>query len=253
MIIADTHVHFYDGYDAATFFTSAVGNLNRLAGPAADKVLFLAERADCDFFSSLRKGKFGKAGLSVKETASPLCLRVDIEGGPVWVVAGRQVATLERLEVLCLCTANTIADGLPVAEVLDAAVASGAVPVLTWALGKWTGRRRAIVAGLIEVRSPEEFLIGDTTMRPRFLPEPSLFGTARRRGFQIVAGTDPLPVSGEEKMAGRYAVAADVDFKTDDPESSLRSFLRDRAVERRLLGNRCCPAQVLKRWFRARS
>jgi hypothetical protein len=35
---------------------------------------------------------------------------------------------------------------------------------------------------------------------------------AKQKGFKVIAGSDPLPIPGEEQLAGSYAIVADVDF-----------------------------------------
>jgi hypothetical protein len=108
------------------------------------------------------------------------------------------------------------------------------------------GRRR-IVEGLLEGTSPKDLLIGDSSLRPAGWPEPGLMRAARRAGFRIVAGSDPLPFAGEERMLGRYGVAGDGAFDPRCPAASLRRWLNDPASAFRRVGTRSPLAQVLRR------
>lgn len=48
---------------------------------------------------------------------------------------------------------------------------------------------------------------------------------ARERGMRVVAGTDPLPIVGEERVIGTYGIVGESDFNWRDPIGSIRSML----------------------------
>ena len=100
-ITADTHVHLYDCYDFDAFFRNAFSNLGK-HGDGSTKALFLAERNDCSFFSLLKeKGEAGK--FKIENDDSDDCIKIlDELGGELYLFAGRQVVTKERLEILSL-------------------------------------------------------------------------------------------------------------------------------------------------------
>ncbi|MCW5201054.1 hypothetical protein VU07_04570, partial [Desulfobulbus sp. F4] len=74
--------------------------------------------------------------------------------------------------------------------------------------------------------TPQDFLLGDVSLRPVGWPLPLLMRKAQRLGYKIISGSDPLPFSGEEAQFGRYAsriVSAEAALSLDD---ALRSLLR---------------------------
>jgi hypothetical protein len=67
---------------------------------------------------------------------------------------------------------------------------------------------------------------------------------ARKRGFSVIAGSDPLPVPGEEKYAGTFATVFEGDFDAAKPVSAMRALLKVRGI---IAGRRCGPLEVLQR------
>ena len=81
-------------------------------------------------------------------------------GQTLYVIAGRQIITRERLEVLALCTAKEFADGEEVETVLDKVRRAGGLPVLPWGAGKWWGTRGRIVTELLRKGQGESLRCG---------------------------------------------------------------------------------------------
>jgi hypothetical protein len=176
------------------------------------------------------------------------CLALGGENGlRLLLFAGRQIVTAERLEILLLTVDLPIADGLPVSEVVERAIGSGGVPVLAWAPGKWFFKRGGIVAGLLRRFAAGELLLGDTTLRPTLWGEPRLMRSARRRGFGILAGSDPLPFPGEEVILGRYATVMDGDFDVDRPLAGVRRMLSSSGGLGASVGSRGGVVETLRR------
>jgi hypothetical protein len=75
---------------------------------------------------------------------------------------------------------------------------------------------------------------------------------ARRAGFRVVAGSDPLPFPGEESLIGRYGVLCAGEFDEARPVAGAKRLLTDPAVPLRRAGRRCGPARVLLRLWRNR-
>jgi len=228
-VIADTHVHIYPFHDREALIDGAFRRLAALVPAAETRAICLTERHDCHAFRDL-PGDRAEANA--------------VKWGEGWIFAGRQIVTRERLEVLALTIDAHIADGQPIADVLLRIREAGGVPVLSWAPGKWFFNRGDVMKKLIENSSPGDFLLGDTSLRPTIWPEPCLMGTARKRGFSIVAGSDPLPVPGEERYAGTYATILQGSFDAAKPVSSMRSLLKERG---NFVGSRCGPVEVLLR------
>lgn len=252
-IVADAHVHFYSVFDVGRAVSALSGNLAALAAPGATRVGLLADAGEPVGFARLADKAPQSVGASLDVTAGPEdgSLRVTgADGDTLYLIAGRQLVTDERLEVLGLAMRGTVPAGLSAAETIRAVREGGGVPVLTWAPGKWSGRRGRVVRALLERSEPAELLLGDPLMRAWGLPEPRVFGAARLRGFRVVAGSDPLPLRREERWLGRYATALDGAFDPARPVSSVRTLLLDPGVPLRPVGRRCSVLTMLLRTFR---
>jgi len=260
LFLADTHVHLYGCYDLDRAFSSAFANLGRakaaLGFGASQPVvlaLFLTERHDCRAFEQLRSGAGRLALHDIEPSADELALTVRRASGEwLHLVAGRQIVTRERLEVLALAAAPTVPDGRDILDTIGRVREDGGVPVLAWGLGKWLGRRGRIVESVLRAVAPNELLVGDTSMRPRGCPTPRLMDEAAQRGFTIVGGTDPLPFRGQEAVIGRYGVSADAEVDSNAPVSGLRTLFNGGGGRLSLAGRRDSVAAVATRLVRHR-
>ena len=256
-IVADTHVHVYPCYRMEEVFRSAWTNLDRLAGDSSDKacLLFLTERVGNRFFRDLVDGKAPKAeGWHAKPLGdeNAVCVKRSADEARLCVLNGRQIVTRERLEVLVLTGDPRVPDGQSVRQVIEEALSEGAVPVLPWAPGKWLFERGRVVAEILRTYQPGQLLIGDTTLRPAGLVEPKLMREARERGFKVVAGTDPLPFAGEERMIGRYGVAWDGDLGEYSLVRDIRRMLLDPQCFMQTVGRRDGVLNVFRRLMKNR-
>lgn len=248
-VVADTHLHLYPCYDLARAMSCLGTNLKELAGRDAVGLGFLAERHDCNSFSCLvsREMKTEGAAPNIRPDTGGEALVVEEEnGGRLYLFPGRQIVTAERIEILALATSVGFPDGLPAVEAIERTLGEGGVPVLAWAPGKWFFGRRKVVAKLLERFEPAALLIGDSSLRPTVWPEPLLMRHARHLGFQVVAGSDPLPFPGEEAMMGAYATALEGEFDPSRPLASARELLRG-GRNPVPVGRRGGPIQVIRR------
>lgn len=226
LLTADGHVHLYPCYDAKTALDSLRRNLARTAGTAAVQLAFLAERSDCHFFRELagRGPAMLRAPVQVDKLDNALLLRE--EGYPdLYIFAGRQVISAERVELLALTTDAAIPDGRPAVEAVGLIQRTGGLPIVSWAPGKWFFSRGRVVARLLERFQPGTLLVGDTSLRPVGWPTPLLMRRALTRGFGLVAGSDPLPFAGEERILGTYGMQMKAAFDREDPVGSMRAVL----------------------------
>jgi hypothetical protein len=169
------------------------------------------------------------------------CIAFHPGGGlsPLFVLPGRQIATRERLEVLCLGSDAAIPDGEPAELTIRRIGELDALPVLAWAVGKWLFGRKRVVEKLLETFGPDRLLIGDSAMRPVFWPEPGPMREARRRQYRLLAGSDPLPKAGDERQAGRYATRVEAAFDPAFPSRSLLTALGKPSTPVQRVGSRC--------------
>jgi hypothetical protein len=246
-VYADTHIHLYECYELPQALAGLADRLGRLATAAGgtpetvDRVALLAERKQCAFFRSFHAAGTTRldGGLELRAGPGPECVTVWRDGQPLlFLIAGRQIVAAEGLEILALTADVRIPDGLPAQAVLAAVRAAGALPVIGWSPGKWFGARGRLVSALVAAAEPGALLLGDTRIRPWAWPEPGSMRAGRARGLRVIAGSDPLPFAGEERMLGTYGVAWPGRLDAADPARSVREALQRPETEVRLVGRR---------------
>ena len=253
-IIADTHLHLYPCYSLERVFARLMS-----VSEEFDVLLgFLAERHDCDFHGRLLRGEIAvKSPFHVAPAGDGLAVAITRvphpapgfhcpESRTLHLLPGRQLVTSERLEILALATTAMIPDGLPAIEAVDRTLECGGVAVLAWAPGKWLFRRAPVVRALLDNFGPGSLLIGDSSLRPTVWGTPLPMRSASRRGFKVVAGSDPLPFKGEEEKPGTYTSLFEGEFDSATPLQSARDLLTGQ-VQPVTVGRRDGPLQVMRR------
>ena len=246
-IIADTHLHLYPEFDLNKALVSLFKHLT--VHTEALKLGYLAETGEQAFFDDLLSGDIA---LSPQYEIHPgrqnrwLEIRLKSSGNSVYLLPGKQVISAENIEILVLGTRESFNEKMPAREIIQQARAVDAVPVVAWSLGKWLGSRGKVVGALIDEFGPNDFLIGDTTMRPVGWPTPVLMKKAIKKGFRVVAGSDPLPFSGEEQWLGKYRSHFSVPGLTT-PDRALLEVLSGNATRPASEGQRAAPMQLLRR------
>lgn len=244
-VAIDGHVHLREPSHDAAALRHAAGNFAR-CGFAADHigVLMLAEGAEEGAYERLRAaGDGGRAdGLRIHRTEEAESLWVHVGDWRLLVVAGRQVVTAERLEVLALATSQRFEDGIALTALLRRITGAGAIPVIPWGCGKWLGVRRAHVEAALRTDLGTPLLLGDNGGRPALWRERLLTGS---RSARVLRGTDPLPLAGHWRRIGRFGCVADIALSTPRPAADLRRALRDPAVPLVSFGRLQHPAAFL--------
>ncbi len=250
MIIADMHLHLYPGYDVVPVLRCCVQHLSALA-PGTVCVGCLAERNECHAYRSLVDSPAsvsgGRGGGEVLEGGRSLVFHAGEGLVPLFLLPGRQIATRERLEILCIGVDAAIPDGEPAALTVRRVREVDGVPVLTWAVGKWLFKRRRHVMSLLDQFGPEQLLLGDSAMRPLFWPTPLPMRAGQRRGYRVTAGTDPLPAAYDAMWMGRYATLLDTPFDPRMPSVSFLRGVRNPEVRMCRRGRRCGPLAFVQR------
>jgi len=258
-VIADTHVHIYPCYDLTAVIRNGMRNLDALASDSQSatgaregwaRVLFLTERHDCHMFRKCRDEGIDLGSLEgqCRLTRDEQALIVEVLGtGTLYLIAGRQIVTKEKLEIAALAVDEDIPDGLPIDEVVSRVNKANGIMVLPWAPGKWFFKRGDVVERLIEQSSPGRLILGDTTLRPTIWPEPALMVRGREKGLGVVAGSDPLPVEGEEAFIGSYGVVLEGAFDEDRPVRSLRQMMYAPSAPFTVIGKRGGLPEVCRR------
>jgi len=259
MIVADTHVHIYPCYRVEDVWRNAAKNLAALCDQNGKgngdhtSILFLAERRDCNYFKQLVDSGNAGNGFEVGRYDEDGVVVIRGNGiGELLVIAGRQIVTKERLEVLCLTLDMEIADGSPIEDVLGSIVDQGGIAVLPWSPGKWFFERSKVIERLIASCPAGTFLIGDVAMRAGIWGEPRLMHEAKEQGISCVAGSDPLPFPGEEQKVGIYGIAMSGEFDYERPVISVRRMLRNEGRGITLVGQRDGLWSMIRRNVKAR-
>jgi hypothetical protein len=225
-VAVDAHVHLHDACRDRDTLKAAVRNFGATA-PCRTRhaLLLLTDAAGHDSVERVRRTLAADAEVRSTSTDESESLCVDVDGWHLTLVAGRQIVTRERLEVLALATTAAFPDGLPLFDLLDAIERADALSVLPWGVGKWTGERRSLVRRALRERRAHLFL-GDIGGRPAFWREP-LFDEAARLGVAVLPGTDPLPLRSEWRRVGRFGFVLRSRLSQATPAADFKRALRD--------------------------
>ncbi|MEL6680054.1 MAG: hypothetical protein AAFQ51_15210 [Pseudomonadota bacterium] len=222
--LVDGHLHLHPDYPLGRTLDAVLRHMRRHDPATTTGMVLLSEMAGVQRFHALPNAEgswtFSDTGEEYTRIAS------NPEGHRIAIVAGSQIVTAEGLEVLAQGTTLRIPDGAALQPTLDAVLEGGGIAVLPWGVGKWTGARGRMIAGLAAGKpaSPHLFL-ADSGVRPTLLPRPNVLAQAESQGWTVLAGTDPLPLSGEEAHAGRFGFVADHPFDAEHPFTALFAWL----------------------------
>ena len=196
--------------------------------------------------------KYNQGEIKFVKAKDNLTIKVDKNSQSIlYIFAGRQLVTKENLEVLSLVSDINLPDkAKPIEEVIQAVKDSGGIPALNWAPGKWFSHRGKVIEEQIENNSPDNLFIGETTMRPTVWLKPKLIKRAERKGFRVMAGSDPLPFPGEENGIGSFGFLIEGDFDPDNPAQSIRTIISDSSNPIKLIGKRNKILTFSKRQFK---
>lgn len=230
-VLVDAHVHVHPGFACDAFFDAARENFRREAAGLGlrDEVLgclLLAEMGPACWFQRARNGQEEGGAWRFERTSEFESLVACRGDERLLVIAGRQIATRDGLEVLALARDAGVPDGLPFGETLHRVRASGALPVLPWGFGKWWGRRGRLIAGALERRGSAPLFLGDNGGRPAAGGAPGLFAEARARGVAVLPGSDPLPLPWHSGRAGTYGFLLEGGLDAERPAADLRQRVR---------------------------
>lgn len=237
-ILIDGHIHIHSTVDPDRLFDAAWKNFNSVQKELfsdADHcsfVLLLAEGKTSNAFSELyRKSDTAPEEqqgewklLSTAEENSILAVQ---QTKQIIIIAGRQLITLENLELLSLFSTQTYPDKkYSLNELATLVTDEGGVPLLAWGVGKWLGKRGKIIQNFLQHPPVPRFFVGDNGNRPVFWPYPKLLAQSEHQGILSLAGSDPLPISNHDQRAGSYGSALDRGtLESEKPAAELRQLL----------------------------
>lgn len=232
-IAIDIHLHFYPFYDETIFFNSLCSNLDHGCVDSAgafnqlERIVILTEGSGYNTFSRWAGPKvLDSSGYTFTLTNEPYSLALNDKGKRrALIIAGRQIVTSERIEVLTAGAGRNIPDGRPLDEVVTKLIDAAELVILPWGAGKWLGRRGRLIEKLVQTRKAPTLFLADNPARPEWWPAPRSFRIFSARGGTILRGSDPLPLPGEEKRAGGFATLITGEFDPALPLSSLKAIL----------------------------
>jgi len=230
LVVVDAHVHIYECFSLEGFFENAWSNACTRAHGHADPprvVLCLTETANFHKFSDLKQqSSIGSWQLST--TAEEQALVAGNGEKRIYLIAGSQITTRNKLELLVLGSTRRFADGRSLDDSVRDVQSAGEFVVVPWAVGKWLGERGKQVARTVEETS---CFVGDNGGRPLFWPAPSLFKSVRAKGRKVLRGSDPLPIKGEERRVARFGFSFHHGFDGAHPWGSVKAVLDDRLAD----------------------
>ncbi len=251
-IAIDGHVHIYPAFPMEEFFDAAFANFAEVLqrhglSPKSDAVIFLTEGGEHDVFSTLREQAVlpddtSPEGLRFLKTEEKDSLVAEKNGRTVYIISGRQHVSTENIELLSLFSSERIPDrSLPLADLAEQVRRCGGMVVVPWGVGKWLGKRGALVTELIDASSGSTLFLGDNGNRPLFWPAPAQFGRARKKGIHLLSGSDPLPLASHcRRVATSGSLLMEAEVSRELPAASLRKIL-ERGEKGKEFGGRFPP------------
>lgn len=246
LLAVDAHVHAHAGFALDRLLDAAGRGLDAAGmGRPVLPVLLFAGTGGADGLDPFRPHVGGLVGRwQIRSTAEDASLLAGCEGVTLMLVGGRQIATRERLEVLALGARTDVPEGLTFPQTLARAAASGAVTVIPWGFGKWTGARGRQVREAV-LDPPGPIFLGDNGGRLRGTASPPLFAEARERGIWNLPGSDPLPFPGQVRRAGSRGFLVEGALDPLQPAAGLRRILLGLPRQPELFGTGVGPGAFL--------
>lgn len=169
----------------------------------------MAEQGGAEQFDRLRHTT--SAGpWTLQPTEEAECILAHSARHRLAIIAGRQVQTAERVEVLALGTVAVLVDGNSLRETIAAVHSAEALAVLPWGFGKWWGRRGRLVQEHLNALDGPRVFLGDNGGRTPTPFEPSLLRIARASRIPILPGSDPLPLPHEVGRVGSFGLMVEL-------------------------------------------
>jgi hypothetical protein len=241
LILADAHVHLHDCFTLEQLLESALRNFSQFSQSKQMKfqgALFLVEMANQSYFNQfLHKILSQKHDYSVgqwrlyrtQETSSMIASH--FSGQKIFIFAGRQIVTSEKLEVLALITDQNFSDGMSLKETIEKILSVGGIPVLPWGVGKWIGKRGNLLKDILHTQPLPLVFLGDNSGRPMFWFRSPYFEKAKEQGLRILPGTDPLPLPSECRRPGSFGFKVQGSLSQQRPGEDIKSLLLDNSKE----------------------
>ena len=243
----DTHVHVYHCYEAEKFLSQAVSNSDA-SDPAANLILCLTESSGFNFFQELMNKASSNtliAGWSISEVPGQPAVVLKKPEKIIIIIAGRQIITKQGLEVIALFNNMEYNDGEETQTIIDKIIEDNGIAVLPWGVGKWLGKRGAIITDLLKRNKPDKLVIADISARPCLWPDPEQFSLAKKSGYNCLYGTDPLPLNYDQLRIASAGMVLDLPSDPVQAIADMKNTLIAQAPEK-IFGKRVSTLRFLK-------
>lgn len=231
MLIIDAHIHIQECFDLEKFFDFSEYNFqkqaNRLKSESFVGVLCLTESSGINVFGKLKglSDKKEKVGdWKINTTGEDNSLSATKKSFMMFIIAGRQIVTEKKLEVLAVGLEDDFTDGKPIEKVIQHIASVGAIPVIPWGFGKWFFTRKKILEKIISDKKFPVFL-GDNGNRPWILRKSKLIRVAYKNHILNLPGSDPLPFHREIQKPGSFGLYVEEIVNQDKPFDSMYKIL----------------------------
>jgi hypothetical protein len=243
-ILLDAHVHLHRCFEPGAFLDNARANFGAAARQAGwtntISCLWLTDTPEERSFRRLSRAGVGGEQMdrwSLTHTSEATSLvAVHESGEKILLLAGRQIASRERLEVLALGTELDLPSGQSLGDTIATVRERGAIAVVPWGFGKWWFRRSRLLAATLASLTSGSVFVGDNASRPRVVPRSSLFELAASRGIYNLPGSDPLPLPWEIRKPGRLGTVLNGPLDLSRPVDWLVRALRGLRAQPPLFG-----------------
>jgi hypothetical protein len=238
IVLVDAHVHIHECFDLNIFLNSSYKNFKKCAknfnAQSFEGVLCLTENSKVNFFSKFRKtaelnsNQGNSLDWKFHITDEPNSIRLSRNQDEVmYIIAGRQIITKEKLEVLGIGLLQSIDNGKSLADVVELVNQNEALPIIPWGVGKWMGYRRKVISNFIVKYKNGSLFVGDNNNRPFFWVKSTIFKQAGRLNIRNLQGTDPLPFKSEVTKAGRYGFMIEARINQTKPFDEIKKKVND--------------------------
>ena len=248
MIAVDAHVHFHDDRLIPATLDAAAVNFSSIESPARPSLgmLLLAESSAEQSFDLLtnsdRVGAWQLQSLP-GERESIIATK---GASRIAIICGQQVRCVHGIEILALGSRRRYPERCQPDDVVNQAIADGAVPVVPWGFGKWMGRSGVIVKALFDNRRKRSLFVGDNGGRLAMVGRPPLLKRLQRDGARVLPGSDPFPFGGDYRRVGGFGFLADAPISVDQPWAMLRTWLLTGSTEPIPYGRAVGPVRFLR-------
>jgi hypothetical protein len=235
-MLIDAHTHLYDCYNRTAYFDSTLANIRRAkeqlgvyggTDPArhTPACLMLADPAGIYAFDSvLQQGELDGGRWRFTPRGDGVSLIAQHDGrDELILIAGRQIQSTERLEVLSLGCGKEIPDRrYKTEDVLERVIEQGGLAVLPLGVGKWWWSRGRVVDQILRGPVCGKFCLGDNAGRLAMGPTPRHFIEARKRGVWVLPGSGALPFRSQAARVGRYGLVLEDHIDLAAPAAGIK-------------------------------